>query len=174
VFIAAGGAMKARRFKCRHCGRVVTDGKTGQKYCGDKECRAARKGDWRRKKYASDAEYRIGQKESTEAWLEKQGGAAAYYREYRVRKRLEKAKQKAIAAFESIRTSEPTSMAKVEAEIAGGERSLFAPLGSVVGASANRDACLRFPFIKAGIYELLPQSANRDSITVEIRMISGG
>jgi hypothetical protein len=166
--------MKARRFKCRHCGRVVADGKTGQEYCGCKECRAARKGDWRRKKYAGDPEYRIGQKESTEAWLEKQGGAAAYYQEYRARKKLQKTKQKEIAAVESIRTLEPTSTAKAEMEIAGGERSLFAPEGLGLRASANRDACLRFPFIKTGIYELFPQGANRDSITVEIRMISSG
>jgi hypothetical protein len=166
--------MRAQRFKCRHCGRVVTDGKTGQKYCGDSECQAARKGDWRRKQYASDAEYRMGQKESTEAWLEKRGGAAAYYREYRARKRLEKAKQVEIAAVKTIRASETTSTVKAEAEINGGKGSLFAPESLELGASANRDACLRLSFIKAGIYELLPQGANRDSITVEIRMISSG
>ena len=159
--------MKALRFKCRHCGQTVTDGKPGQSYCGLKACRAARKRAWRRERYASDPEYRLSQKESTDAWLEAQGGAAAYYRAYRIRKRRRKLESEAAEA-EAFNT---------DAESKGKEAcigSLFAGEASDIEASANRDACLPIAPIISGTYELFPQGANRDAITVEIRMISSG
>ena len=159
--------MKALRFKCRHCGQTVTDGKPGQSYCGLKACRAARKRAWRRERYASDPEYRLSQKESTEAWLEAQGGAAAYYRAYRIRKRKRKLE---------VEAAWPEAF-KTDAESKGKEAcigSLFAGEASDIEASANRDACLPIAPIISGTYELFPQGANRDAITVEIRMISSG
>jgi len=157
--------MRALRFKCRHCGRMVTDGKPGQSYCGLKACRAARKRAWRRKKYASDPEYRLSQKESTDAWLAEHGGAAAYYREYRRRKRRLKFEEQAAQA----------KVVKAEGEAKKDcPGAQFAPEASGFEASANRDACLQISSIKSGTYELFPKGANRDSIVVEIRMISSG
>ena len=72
--------MRAGQFKCRHCGRVGVEKRKGQKYCGSRECQASRKREWNRRKYASDPDYRLNQRESTEAWLSSQGGAAQYHR----------------------------------------------------------------------------------------------
>jgi hypothetical protein len=122
---------------------------------------------WCREEYAKDPEYRLSQKESTDAWLAAQGGAAAYYRAYRIRKRRRKLESE---------SAEPKAI-KTEAEGKAKEAfvgSLFAGEASEIEASANRDACLRIGPIISGTYELFPQGANRDAITVEIRMISSG
>jgi hypothetical protein len=73
--------MMVKRFRCRHCGRMFPCRVKGQKYCKSKECQAERRRRWARDKYRSDPDYRFNQQASTEAWLEQQGGSAAYYRE---------------------------------------------------------------------------------------------
>lgn len=146
---------------------MVTDGKLGQMYCGEKACRAARKREWRRKKYASDPEYRLSQKESTAAWLAEQGGAAVYYREYRKRKRQKRLDGQNASEGDSLRG------ATVVGEEKGCAATRFASEASDSEVSANRDARSPKPLIKTGRYELFPIGANRDSITVEIRMITG-
>ena len=171
--------MRAQRFKCRHCQRLVTLGKPGQKYCGQKACQAARKREWSRKKYASDSDYRINQKESTAAWLETQGGAAEYYRDYRRRRRRRKLEvQEAGAPAVVSGTCEGTLKdARGEGQYKAREcpvTSLFAPGVSDLGASANRDACLQYSQIISGIYEISRIGANKDAEIVKIRMISSG
>jgi hypothetical protein len=161
--------MRVERIKCRHSGRLVAAGKPGQAYCGSKTCRAARKREWRRKKYASDPEYRLSQKESTDAWLAEQGGKAAYYREYRRRKRKKELDAQTAVATTNGKIRDGDD--KGEATSLG---SLFAAKASGSEGSANRDSCLQIPPIISGIYEIFPAGANRDSITVEIRRISNG
>lgn len=159
--------MRALRFKCRHCGRIVTDGKLGQTYCGEKACRAARKRKWRRKKYASDPEYRLSQKESTAAWLAEQGGAAVYYREYRKRKRKARLDNQKDSACNGLRVE----TAKEGKDVYHVTR--FAPEVSDYEVNANRDSSSQVTAIKTGRYELFPEGANRDSIMVEIRVVTG-
>ena len=78
-------AMTRERFRCRCCGELVPRRSAEQRYCGKPGCQQARKKAWRRAKYAADPDYRANQAQSTAAWLDKQGGAASYYREYRRR-----------------------------------------------------------------------------------------
>jgi hypothetical protein len=59
-------------------------------YCSDARCQQVRKNAWRRQKYAEDLDYRLNQRESTEAWLEAVGGSAKYYREYRRKRKRER------------------------------------------------------------------------------------
>lgn len=176
--------MKAVRFKCRHCRRMVSGGKPGQKYCGEKACQRARKREWSREKYASDPDYRLNQKQSTEAWLESRGGAAQYYRDYRRRKRrlrvqMQEAGAGAAAAVADLCETGAKGGAAVSKQHSDKAKksdaeSVFAPNAAVLAARANRDAGTQYCSMEPGIYEILPVGANKDAALVKIRMISSG
>jgi hypothetical protein len=159
--------MKSKKFRCRHCRRLIPEKVPGQKYCGSSACQKARKNGWRREKYASDPDYRLNQKASTEAWLTSLGGAAEYYREYRKqRKRVEEARQEAEEKRHSFRGS-PSPLEE-------GDASLFAGADAASAESANRDAEIVEVPIKKGRYRILPEGANSDAFIAEIRVISYG
>ena len=79
--------MEYGKFRCRECGKVRQRQAQEQRYCAQSACQKARKNAWRRAKYAADADYRANQRDSTDAWLVGQGGAAAYHRAYRQRRK---------------------------------------------------------------------------------------
>jgi hypothetical protein len=174
--------MRTMRIKCRHCRRLVSQGKPGQKYCGRKVCQRARKRQWSRSKYGSDPDYRLNQKESTQAWLKSRGGAAQYYREYRRRKRrLRVEMQEAAAAALRCGACETAAEAAAAVSIRqsggaenSGTESIFAPNVGLLTPRANRDAGPRYSSMESGIYEILPIAANKDAIMVKMRMISSG
>jgi hypothetical protein len=73
--------MEGRR--CAACGKAfrpcprVRD----QRYCGDEECRRARRRRWQRAKRCGDADYRDNQARAHRGWLGENG---AYWRAYRL------------------------------------------------------------------------------------------
>lgn len=148
--------------KCRRCHGTIRTRRADQVYCGNDACQRFRRNAWRRAKYAKDLDYRLNQKQSDQAWLAKQGGAAAYHREYRRRRRErgqttldEKAKQ-------------PVSCAAPETE-----SSHFAGANRPGSGSANSDAVLGESPIISGIYEVtLLQGTNSDAISVKLLLIS--
>lgn len=176
------GTMNTSRFKCRHCRRMVSGGKPGQKYCGQKACQRARKRKWSREKYASDPDYRLNQKESTQAWLRSRGGAAQYYRDYRRRRRRLRIEmqQAAIGAEVSGIGEAAPKVARADSKQVSDRAkqriatSVFAPDAAVFAARANRDAVSQYCSMEPGIYEILPVGANKDAAIVKIRMISSG
>jgi hypothetical protein len=135
--------MEYRRFRCHACKKLKPECVTGQRYCSDPACQKARKNAWRRQKYATDPDYRLNQKQSTKAWFSSRGGAAAYYRDYRMRRKA---------------TGPP--MAQSE----GSQKTTF--------QNANSDATLGKSLIKTGRYLLYPEGANSDAIWVQISAIS--
>jgi hypothetical protein len=167
--------MRAGQYKCRHCGRICVEKRKGQKYCGEKACQRSRKREWNRRKYSSDPDYRANQRESTEAWLSRQGGAAQYHRAYRRRRESETAAIQAKTAEGPIGGPErsPTEASRPETSIAP---SLFAGSTTVLDGSANRDARSVEMLIKPGMYKICPVgadlSANRDPMLVELRVIT--
>lgn len=157
--------MDKGQFRCKHCrklkGRRVED----QKYCGEKACQQARRNTWRREKYADDWDYRRNQQASTAAWLSSRGGAAAYYRQYRSkRKALGISRERGLGEEESG-VSRSTGMRCDEKMRA--ERSL-------PEAGANRDAGTREFRLKTGRYKICPFGAKRDAFFAEIWVISDG
>lgn len=173
------GAMKAARVMCRHCRRVFDKSKLEQKYCGKADCQKARKQRWSRKKYESDPDYRLNQKESTVAWLELQGGAAKYYREYRRRRRRVSESELACEANSVTAKTASVTAPAIEQNVSCDSEtrptaSLFVSKSSPFESSANRDALHSDSLIKTGVYEIFSANANRDSCWVEIRLISEG
>ena len=178
--------MRTVRFTCCHCRRSMSEGRPGQRYCGEKECQRARKRAWSREKYASDLDYRINQKESTDAWLKTQGGAAAYHRRYRRQRqerRLEEQEAAAMAAEWKVcarRAEDGKGEAKDVRNMATARpvMSLFALDVAKGKAHANRDADPAYSSIESGLYKILPlssnMSANRDARIYEIREVSRG
>lgn len=148
--------MAQKRFRCRHCKKLSAVRVRGQLYCGESVCQQARRNRWRREKTASDVDYRLNQRESTAAWLEVQGGAAEYHREYRARRRFSR-----------------DEASDREATCDGYKSSLKAKDANV-HASAKRDATIGVSAIKPGRYLLFSESAKRDATWVEIHMISSG
>jgi hypothetical protein len=122
-----------------------------QRYCGARECQKARKNAWRREKYAQDSDYRANQRDSTNAWLDEQGGSAAYHRTYR-RRRKNPSPPGAV--------SEPSPS------------SLTPQLG------AKRDAESAESPLASGVYTLVPLQpdgdAKRDAFLVEIAVVPRG
>lgn len=136
------------KFRCRHCGKLKRRRTREQSYCGASACQKARKNAWRRAKYSTDADYRANQRDSTNAWLEEQGGSATYHRAYRQ-------KQKESEPAESIPvvwSEEPTS--------------------------ANSDATFGESSFESGIYALTPitreSDVNSDALLARIGFIPGG
>jgi hypothetical protein len=136
------------KFRCRHCGKLKRRRTAEQSYCGASECQKARKNAWRRAKYSTDADYRANHRESTNTWLEEQGGSAAYHRAYR-RRLKESMPTESIPA---VRSEEPTS--------------------------ANSDALFGESSFESGIYALTPitreSDANSDALLARIDFIPGG
>ena len=148
--------MAQKRFRCRHCGKLCAVRVEGQRYCGAAVCQRARRNRWRREKTASDADYRMNQRESTAAWLMAQGGAAAYHRAYR--------KRRGLRGMEACRC-----------EATGdGEQSNLEAKGASLRAFAKSDATFGDSPIKPGRYLLISELAKRDATWVEIRLISTG
>jgi hypothetical protein len=122
-----------------------------QRYCGERECQKARKNAWRREKYAQDSDYRANQRDSTNAWLDEQGGSAAYHRTYR-RRRKNPSPPGAV--------SEPSPSSRMP------------PL------RAKRDAESAESPLVSGVYTLVPLqsdgNAKRDAFLVEIAVVPRG
>jgi hypothetical protein len=97
--------------------------------------------------------------------LESQGGASAYYREYRRHRRRAEAAQ----AFPKVSAT--------KREVAGCPSVLHSE-GTESSKSANRDANYLDSQIKSGRYVIFPAHANRgankDAIVAEIYLISNG
>lgn len=153
------------KFRCRQCGKLRRRRTAEQSYCGDSACQKARKNAWRRAKYATDADYRANQRDSTKAWLDEHGGTAAYHRAYRQR-RKESGPAKSTAA-PAVQREAPTS---ANSDARFGESSLesgvyaLTPIGR--NSDANSDALLaRIDFIPRGCQPI----TNIDSIGEEPR-----
>lgn len=154
--------MKEKRFRCRHCHKICCAGVKDQKYCSEKSCQRARQNAWRREKCAVDPDYRANQRASTEKWLSTQGGSAAYFREYRKRrKRAVEARQQELIDMAEARGFDTT------------EASLFAPDIAGLRKNANSDAMIGESPIKSGRYVIFPARANSDAILVNISLITG-
>lgn len=159
--------MEKQQFRCKHCKKLKVQRVLDQKYCSEKACQQARKNAWRRDKYAEDTDYRRNQQASTAAWLSRQGGAAAYYRRYRSRR---KASIVALENGSGEAEGGPTSEAARALRVRGKKHLEYRPSF----ANANRDACLGDFCLKSGNYMLRPADANRDVYLVEIRVIPDG
>ena len=151
--------MKTKRFQCRHCRRIHPARVKGQKYCGAEACQRARKRAWRQEKRLVDPDYQSNQRASNEKWLASRGGAAAYHRDYRERRK---------AAATACKRAQ--DLAQSEASISL-ERSLFAP---ALEQSAKSDATPGESPIKSGRYVIFPESAKSDAMLVNISFISDG
>ena len=139
--------MEYGKFRCRQCGKLWRRRTREQSYCGKIACQKARKNAWRRAKYAADADYRANQRDSTNAWLDDQGGTAAYHRAYRQRR-----KESGAAAASAVRSEAPAS-ANSDAKL--GESSLKSGMYALTPIArkgdANSDALLaRIDFIPRG------------------------
>ena len=156
--------MKEKRFRCRCCLRVCTARVPNQKYCGEIECQKARRNAWYREKCACDPDYRANQRASNEAWMSSQGGSAAYFRDYRKRRKAREA--------ESARGWE----AKVSLVGVGGNDLKEEIKG--LRKSAKLDVSFGETPFKSGRYIMIrdhaESGAKLDVIFVEIAMISGG
>ena len=142
--------MEYGKFRCRECGKLRRRQAQEQRYCARSACQKARKNAWRRAKYAADADYRANQRDSTDAWLVGQGGAAAYHRAYRQRRKA--------GAGLPKRSPPADSPASV--------------------ASANSDGRRDESSWKSGVYALTritrKSDANSDALVVKIDFISTG
>lgn len=169
--------MRAGQYKCRHCGRICVEKRKGQKYCGEAICQRMRKLEWSRSKYASDPDYRANQRDSTDAWLLRQGGSAKYHRAYRRRRRESEDGGIREKPLKSLKGGMDRFCNDVSESAIGMEASLFAESATVLKSSANRDARRKERSIKPGIYRICPadskMGANRDVILVELRVITG-
>ena len=142
--------MEGRR--CAACGKAfrpcprVRD----QRYCGDEECRRARRRRWQRAKRESDTDYRDNQARAQRAWT---GDNGAYWRRYR-------AGHPRYAEGNRERTKH-RKRDRVQAK-------RFAKMDSI-GA---------FSSVPSGTYLLVPQGeeefAKMDSIMVKITLVSEG
>ena len=152
--------METKKFRCRYCRKLCLARVKNQKYCSEPQCQKARKNAWRRGKFASDADYRLNQKSSTEAWLSSVGGAAAYHRKYRRRKKQDdKAETRTESTINGLASA-------VES------RSQFTTGGLKETGRANRDAIIEESRLKSGRYVISPLGAKRDAYVATIEIIS--
>ena len=155
--------MTTHQFRCRGCQKVCRQRTRGQRYCGARSCQQKRRNAWRRERVATDEAYRLTARASTAAWLEAQGGAGAYYRSYR-RKRKEA--QRAGGQQDSAKPA-----TRGEARPSGREQKATA--NAAGDADAKRDAKVAQASVIAGEYLLIPSGgAKRDAIVVQLRAIS--
>jgi|APDOM4702015191_1054821.scaffolds.fasta_scaffold141047_1 hypothetical protein len=138
--------MGDQRFQCQHCRKLRLKRSPEQRYCGSEACQRARKNCWRQSKLREDPEYCANQRAATQAWLESQGGSAAYYRRYRKQRRLARGANKSESGAQQA--SKPIADAKSDAETAQTR-------------------------VKSGTYRLVPcDAAKSDAIMVELSVIS--
>jgi hypothetical protein len=137
--------MDLGNFRCRHCRGSRRRRSLDQSYCSEPGCQKARKNAWRRAKYAADPDYRANQGDSDRAWLETQGGAAEYHRQYRRRRRNSRRRERVSA--------DPVATAK----------------------SANSDAAPPKSHVDSTVYVLVPADpghrANSDLVLAKFLMI---
>jgi hypothetical protein len=155
--VSPGGGTFHRRgmdygiFRCRHCRKLRRKQTADQRYCGESECRKARKNAWRREKYAQDPDYRANQRDSTNAWLDEHGGSASYHRAYRKRRK------------------DPVPPAAASQQ---------SPASAATPVNAKRDAGSAKSVVLPGVYTLIPMptdgGANSDALLVEIAVLPGG
>lgn len=155
--------MEKKRFRCRCCHKICTAKVKDQKYCSQKQCQRARRNAWYREKCSSDPDYRANQRAGNQAWLESKGGAAAYFREYRRRRKLEATKLVDTDQEEGFSNGSDTES---ESETKG------------LRKSAKLDVEFTKNPFKSGRYFIIPEHAKIDAkldpILVEIAMISTG
>lgn len=155
--------MDEHRFRCKGCKEIRLKRTVGQRYCDRVACQRARNSAWRREKYETDADYRANQRASSQAWLETKGGAAAYHRAYRKRRKEQRQQEQRKEQRQREQRKGP-----VVSEEHGTGRG-----GTVAGESANRNAESPRSPVKSGRYRLTPCStANRNAIFVELSVIS--
>lgn len=148
--------MANKRFRCRHCRKLESKRTADQRFCNDEACQRARKNEWRRERYAADLDYRVNQRESSNAWLEANGGAAEYHRRYRRKRKQRRDKESVI----SKKKAEPVADSAAEPGPA---------------TAANSDALSVESLTISGRYKLIPfGGANSDALYAEIRIISDG
>jgi len=130
----------------RACPRV-----TDQKYCGEEECRRARRRRWQRAKRESDPDYRDNQARAQRAWSKDN---SAYWRRYR--------SEHAEYAEENRNRSK--------------ERQRDRRRRAVASGFAKMDSIGTFSFVPSGTYLLVPQDdekfAKMDSMVVKIIVVS--
>lgn len=178
-------AMNQFFFRCAGCNTKTPRHTRAQRYCKRPNCQKTRKNAWRRHKYATDREYRIGQRESTQTWFDSRGGASAYFREYR-RKRRELSEQPAVIPEAALAPELFCAPAPVVGEAAAAAEAthdraidLRTPEGHASedsGKRANSDATLAKTPIIPGRYVLSPvcevAGANSDAYLVDLDVIS--
>jgi hypothetical protein len=139
--------MEERR--CAACGKAFRPcPRVGdQQYCGDEECRRARRRRWQRGKRHDDADYRDNQARAQRAWSGENG---SYWRAYR---------------------SEHPQYAQ-----ANRDKQRQRDRGRRAANLAKMDSIGAFSSVPSGTYLLVPQGeeklAKMDSIMVEITLLS--
>lgn len=161
--------MDQKRFRCAGCKTLHRERVAGQRYCSGVKCQRKRKNRWRRERYAGDATYRQTAQASTAAWLDSQGGAAAYYRDYRRRKRKQ---DKGIAGAPDAGTA--GNAAKRASEM---DKSAVLPRKETRQASAKADAKSDAKSVQGAVmtgkYLLVPvEGAKSDAIVVQLSVIA--
>ena len=68
--------------RCKHCGDwfIPRSNVAHQRYCPKVECQKARKNQWRKRKLATDPDYRLNQYDAQKRWRQRH---PEYWREYR-------------------------------------------------------------------------------------------
>ena len=141
------------RFRCAACRRLHRRRVPGQRYCGADACQRERRNAWRRQRYATDDAYRATARESTRAWLDAQGGAGSYYRNYR-EKRKKRRRSEGNTASDQPRRGGVDGSKETD------------------GLRANSDAKGTEPIVTTGKYLLVPaERANSDAIIVQLFLI---
>jgi hypothetical protein len=164
-------------FRCKECQSVRRQRTPDQRYCDKEGCQRVRKNAWRRAKYGSDADYRDNQRDSSHRWLEAQGGAAAYYRRYRKRRREKSAREAKSAPqlCKQVPTPPGTNPTHESKAACAEPRSSAKSNAKVTRPSrANSDAFPPQLPVISGRYRLIPDGgANSDAISVFLSVISG-
>jgi hypothetical protein len=151
--------MEHAHFRCKGCRKLHRRRVQAQQYCGATKCQRSRKNAWRKDRYATDVDYRLTAKASTAAWLEMQGGAAAYHRAYRRRRQPPSA---------NARAGKCAAPTKMEEGLAANPS--FQPRSA---PRANSDATFVKHPVMTGQYLLVPQGgANSDAIFVQLSVIT--
>jgi hypothetical protein len=146
--------MEKRR--CAGCGTAFSPRPQvpDQEYCGDAECRRARRRDWQRAKRQNNADYRDNQARAQRAWAR---GNSAYWRGYR---------------------SGHPEYAQVERERARQRQRDRRQRAAGQGAFAKMDSSKSLSTVPSGTYRLVPQGeekfAKMDSLIVELTLLSKG
>lgn len=165
--------MDKKRFRCASCKKLKALRTENQRYCNDPTCQKERKNAWRREKYATDADYRANQKKSTQTYLQSVGGAAAYYKTYRQRKK-EKLTPKIISKINGKQTACAKSSPPLDSST---KDTLDERVHRETPCwTANSDATFAKTPLIHGRYLLKPagetRHANSDAFLVEITVIT--